>query len=445
MSSARKNPWKKTKTSEGIKYKYDFQDKNWGIKRIKRTFNTAEEASTFHQNLMKNAMSISRGDKPERSFGEALIEYLTLIEAEGKLALSSDESDLLTLRWPFYYNGRWHRLEELPMNDREGGIIWGIGRYKQDLEKVIRRSYIKKGIYHLRREKDLMQWYLQPNPADDLQPKPRTSVSCPTTLARLERAKGRGPFSSDTLRRRLSLVKTILTTAWKDWRWLDQDLGALIQLDKPSKARISFLVQTQYDALLNVADEYFSYLIRAAKNIGWRQQNIIGLTWDRVHFPEYNTDGQGQTTKTPGYLRIDKFNKSTKDFDPRDRKQRRIRTKNQDDLDTVMTEEIETLLREMLLKKHLNSSVVFHRGVGNYWRDFRRRWTTAKKRAGIPSKFRWHDLRHTWATDRINEGVPKHIIMEEQGWKDPDMVDRYAHIQREARYNALETVKKKAG
>ncbi len=102
-----------------------------------------------------------------------------------------------------------------------------------------------------------------------------------------------------------------------------------------------------------------------------------------------------------------------------------------------MTQEIEILLFQLQQDRHPTSNVVFHDGDGDYWRDFRKRWTTAKKKAGIPENFRWHDLRHTWATERINEGVPDHIIMEEQGWKDRDMVKRYGHIQREARYAAL--------
>ena len=445
MSSSRKKPWKKVKTEQGIKYKYDFQDMTWGISRVRQTFNTVEECQAYHDSILKNAMSIRKGEKTERSFGEGIIEYLTLIEADGKLSISTDECELMTLRWPFPYNGQWYRLEELPMNDREGGIIWGVKKYRQDLDQVVRRSYINKSIYHLRREGRELKWYEQPSPAENITPRPRTLVTCPVTLRKLERAKGRGPFAKDTFRRRLSLVKTILTTAWHDWRWLDQDLGALIKLDKPNKARISFLNQEQYNRLLSVSDEYFSYLIRAAKNIGWRHQNTLGLTWDRVHFPEYTTNKDGQRVKAPGYLRIDKFDKSSPDFNPRDRTQRRTRTKNKEDLDTIMTEEIEQLLRTLWNRKHPSSDVVFHQGDGCYWGDFRKRWATAKKRADIPSDFRWHDLRHTWATDRINEGIPKHIIMEEQGWKDIEMVDRYAHLQREARYTALKAKNKKAG
>lgn len=437
MMTSRKKPWKKVKTNTGIKFKYDFQDLNWGITRTKRTFNSAREAEAYHEALLKNAMSITKNEKPERSYGEALIEYIEQIENEGKLSLETDKVDLMTLRWPFQYQGSFYRLEELPINDQEMGVVWGIKKYLLDLSSVVRRSYINKSIYHLRREAGSLTWYEQPSPADNSSPKSRVQVTCPATLRKLEKAKGRGAFSSDTIRRRVSLLKTILSTAWHDWRWLDQDLGALIKLGKSGSGRIAFLTSEKFSSLLNVVDTRFSYLIRGAKAIGWRKANLIGLTWDRVIFPEYINDNEGNRIKIPGYLRIDAFNKDDKDFNPADITQRRNRTKNKDALETIMTAEIETLLRELMSNRNADNNIVFQNDDGKHWTDFRKRWTTAKKLAGIPEAFRWHDLRHTWATERINEGVPDHIIMEEQGWKDPEMVRRYAHIQREARYAAL--------
>ncbi len=438
MNKSRRKPWKKVKTPSGIKIKYDFVDQTWGIERTRQTFNTVKEAEAFHEALLKNAMSITKNEKPERSFGEALIEYIEQIENEGKLSAETDKTDLMTLRWPFQYQGSFYRLEELPINDQEMGIIWGIKKYLLDLSSVIRRSYINKSIYHLRREGKNLTWYEQPSPADDNRPKPRTAVTCPAILRKLEKAKGRGAFSNDTLRRRVSLLKTILHTAWHDWRWLDQDLGALVKLGKASKGRIAFLKSEQFEKLLKVSDQHFGYFLRGAKAIGWRKANLTGLTWDRVIFPEYTNDQQGNRIKIPGYLRIDAFSKNDKDFNPADITQRRNRTKNKDALETIMTPEIETLLRELWSNRNTDNNIVFQNPEGKHWKDFRKRWTTAKKRADIPDDFRWHDLRHTWATDRINEGVPDHIIMEEQGWKDPEMVKRYAHIQREARYAALQ-------
>lgn len=437
MKASRKKPWKTVRTKQGLKVKYDFQDLTWGINRTRATFNTVEEAQAYHEALLKNAMTIAKGEQPERTFGEAMIEYLEQIESEGKLSLLSDKSDLMTLRWPFNYQGKWFRLEELVLNDQEMGIVWGIKKYLLDLSLVVRRSYINKKIYHLRRENQQLIWFEQPSPADDSRPKNRTKVIEPSILKKLEACKGRGAFSKDTLRRRVSVAKTILHTAWHDWRWFNQDLAALIKLDKPGKGRIAFLTADQFETLVTETDKWFSFLIRGGKAIGWRRSNLIGLTWDRVVFPQYLKDEQGNSIKIPGYLRIEAFEKDSGEFDPADLTQRRTRTKNKDALETIMSQEIEILLYQLQQDRVKGSNVVFHDGDGDYWKDFRKRWVTAKKKAGIPEDFRWHDLRHTWATERINEGVPDHIIMEEQGWKDRDMVKRYAHIQREARYAAL--------
>ena len=147
MKSARKKPWKQTKTKQGVKFKYDFQDLNWNITRKKKTFNTAEEAQAFHDALLKNAMSIAKGEQIERTFGDAMVEYIQQINMDGKLSLSLDITNLNTLRWPFEYQGKFYRLEELPLHDREFGIVWGIQKYKLDISQVIRRSYLHEKIY----------------------------------------------------------------------------------------------------------------------------------------------------------------------------------------------------------------------------------------------------------------------------------------------------------
>lgn len=54
-------------------------------------------------------------------------------------------------------------------------------------------------------------------------------------------------------------------------------------------------------------------------------------------------------------------------------------------------------------------------------------WRNAVKRAGL-TDFRFHDLRHTWATRHIQAGTPLHALMEMGGWKDIEMVRKYAHF-----------------
>jgi len=54
-------------------------------------------------------------------------------------------------------------------------------------------------------------------------------------------------------------------------------------------------------------------------------------------------------------------------------------------------------------------------------------WYKAKDRADIKS-FKWHDLRHTWASWHVQRGTSLPKLMELGGWKDYDMVLRYAHL-----------------
>jgi integrase len=45
--------------------------------------------------------------------------------------------------------------------------------------------------------------------------------------------------------------------------------------------------------------------------------------------------------------------------------------------------------------------------------------------------FRWHDLRHTFASWHAQNGTPVHVLQALGGWRDPAMVQRYAHLSME--------------
>ena len=438
MPKLKKYPWKAVKTPEGVKYKYDFQDANWGIKRIKRTFDSIDEARVFHDGLLRNAQLRHLGESPERLFGHAMIEYLTRVSIS-KNSYQTDLDETASLRWPFQYRNKWFWLEDLPMNSNEGGIVWGANLYFEDLRRVVKRSYINKSLYHLRDEGGRHTWFQQPTASNDIKPAYRKEVTDRKLIQQLNNSKGRGPFSNGTFIKRRNLIIGMLKKSYREWRWLDKDLSDLVASVGKGSSRIAFLSDDELKHLLDNVDEHFAYLIKGAALIGWRRSNLIGLTWDRIVWPQTNVKPDGSTVKIPGYLYVPEADQTS---DNKNLEARRIRTKNKKRLETVMTDKIETLLRELWTRRHENSDIVFHDGQGEYWGDFRRRWTTAKRRAGIPANFRWHDLRHTWATDMINQGTDKHIIMIQQGWNDVAMVDRYAHISHEARYTALQGGKK---
>ena len=359
MKSSRKKPWVRVRKPSGTgwHYKYDFQDKDWNIKRIKRTFNTAEECQGFHDALLAQAQKQAKGEKPSRYFGQALIRYLEETK-DSKLSHKGDKSNAIALRWPYLFEGKFYLLEDLPLDDSENGIVTGFKNYLNDLSKVVKRSYIRKSTYHLRNENGKKTWYEQPNPTDNSRPKPRVEVTNSLLIDKLNNSKGRGPFSNTTLHIRKTLLTTILRKAKKDWRWLDADLSDYISETEANPGIINFIVSSQLDELVNNTDEFFGYLIQGGAYIGWRQANLVGLTWDRVVWPQNVQDANGNSIHIPGYLYIPK-RKNLALIDRSDRTERYIRTKNGDALETIITDRVETLLRKLWDKKHPGSNVVF--------------------------------------------------------------------------------------
>ena len=439
MARRRTKPWKRVKTPRGIRIKYDYKDNVLGIKRTRATFNSPEEAQDFHDRLIENARKMARGEKPDRVFGEAMVEYLTM-ESPSKASHVDDLRHAAMLRCPFEYRSKFYRLDDLPLDDSEMGIVVGLELYFKDLRKVERRSYIGNELYQLRKDRGGSVWYHQPHPAEHELPPVRYPVTDPLLIKKLNTAKGRGPYKQDTLRARQALARVILSYVYRRRRWTTINLSDYIERIEPGKARTDALDPEQlYCLLTNSESQYgqpFTRLLKAAAWIGWRRSNLIGLTWDRVFWPREITDPiTGRIVHQPGYLIVHAAD--SENMDPFNLDQRRERTKNREALITTMTNRIESLLRECWADRAPESDVVFHDGKGKHWGDFRRRWNHLKQLTGIPARFRFHDLRHTWASEALAAGINDRTVMDEQGWKDRRMVDRYSHTRLQGRFEQM--------
>lgn len=414
---------KSWKWSEARKrFLYDHKDLRLNIPRHRRAFKTEEEAEHYHKELLRKYLGIGTEKSRCRLFGEALAEYLETISRKQR-SHADNLSNAAALRWPYLYKGTFYRLEELPLDDSEHGILIGLNRWLADQETVEKRCYINGEIYQLRND----QWFHQPITS---LPAARTLITNKTLLTQLNASTGRGSFSTDTLRIRQQLVASVLKAAYKNFRWTEKNLGDFIDRIDGHDGHQRKLSTEQLSELVDQArtryGELFALLIMGGARIGWRRSNLIGLTWNRVMWPEGNL---------PGFLFIPKTKGAS--FNPFDKAQRRERTKNGHELVTVMDDRIEQLLRRLYDLRDPDSAVVFHNGEGHYWGECRKRWNNTKKLANIDPAFRWHDLRHTWASELINAGVDQQAIMEQQGWKSTAMVARYGHKDLTTRAKAI--------
>lgn len=403
------------------KYQVDIQDKFRGVPRTKRTFPTRKEAEDWRDAVRRDATSRLLGHKRRRLFGEALARYLRE-ESPKKRTHHEDLLNAKVLRWPVWdhESRRWLRLEETPLDD----VPQVMSRLVADHKGVLRRAYIGHRIYHLRQKGDGSRaWYHQPDPARADRPEPRAEITDAALAQRLDGAPGRGPFNSGTLRIRQLLVTRVLRLAWEFWstpsdKWLDQDIAGKISLEAKAPESQRFLAYDQLLALVIAAPIGFDEAILGAAWIGWRRANILGraargsraatpgLEWANVVFPIV----KGTAIVQAGYLWMD-----------------RAETKNGKPLAQPLSDRVLQLLQ--LRWEQRVGRLVFHRGDGRGWTEFKNIWRTTKKRAGIDPRFRFHDLRHTYASEMIRNNVSIRHVQELLGHADISTTQMYAHLQ----------------
>lgn len=414
------------------KYQADYRNSRRGVGRVKRSFDTYKKAEDWLAAVHLEAHERFTGKRERHTFGEALARYLT-DESLRKESHQDDKYNAQALRCPIWDGRRWLYLEET--NLEETNPVMAIWLHEQ--YQVKRRRYLDQEIYLQRQDASgTLTWYWQPNPSEGERPRPRVPVKEKALLQRLDAPGGRGPYSRDTLRIRQVLVKHILGIAWRRWDWLGQDIGGKIELESPSAGREIFLTEIQLQALIEAAASarlpnkevdprapHFADAIRGAAMIGWRRSNTLQLDWSRVVFPVYAEDADGQRHLVQiGYIWVEGKE-----------------TKNKDFLAQPISDELlELLQRRWELRmtfdekteggKATHWNLVFHDGTGRPFGDFRRRWKTAKRVAGVDQAFRWHDLRHTWASHLAQRGVTDRHIQELGGWKDKKMVNRYSKL-----------------
>jgi integrase len=266
-----------------------------------------------------------------------------------------------------------------------------LDRYEtQSLSKNIRNAYNQK--IHLRWWKKQIGHLALADISPALIAEHRDKLSTGVTKRKTER-------SPATVNRYLATLSHALSTAVKEWGWLDDTPMRRVTKAKEPRGRVRFLSEDERPRLLDACKKshvlFLTHIVLVALSTGARKSEIMGLTWNDV-----NLD-RGLVT----FL-------DTKNGD--------IRTVPLVGLALDRMKELSTIQR-------IDTKLCFPRKDGKQPLDIRKAWSRAKADAELED-FNFHDLRHSCASYLAMNGATLAEIAEVLGHKTLQMVMRYAHL-----------------
>jgi len=208
------------------------------------------------------------------------------------------------------------------------------------------------------------------------------------------------PRSPTTVLRYMASLSTVLTTAVKDWAWLEDSPMKNITKPKAARGRVRFLSDDERERLLigckDSSNKLLYMCVILAISTGMRQAELFNLKWPDVDL--YN-----------GFLILHE-------------------TKNGERRRVPLSGLGLDLLREHGKIRRIDTDLLFP-GIKNPLTpiDLQTPWETARKRAQVED-FTWHDLRHCTASYLAMNGATMPEIAEVLGHKTMQMVKRYAHL-----------------
>jgi len=207
--------------------------------------------------------------------------------------------------------------------------------------------------------------------------------------------KGDG-VANATVNRELSCLRRMYNLAIKWGHARKNPLNDVEFLQEPP-GRDRFLSKEEIQKLINVASIYLRPVIITALSTGMRLNEILNLTWDRVHI----------SNVIDPYIELMITKNNKKRFIP---------------LNEVML----TLLKDL---KHTRngSEYVFLNSLGEKYHHITHVFQSTLTKAKI-TNFRFHDLRHTFASHFIMNSGDLMTLKEILGHSTLKMVERYAHL-----------------
>lgn len=178
-----------------------------------------------------------------------------------------------------------------------------------------------------------------------------------------------------------------------------------VKLFRERNQRLRYLTSDEEKRLLEECNDYLRPMVIMVLHTGMRKSEILNLKWDQIDF------GRGCVIVE--------------------------NTKNDEVRDIPMNVTLtDWMTNVMVLSK---GEYVFSRQEGEPPKSIRTAFENAVKRAELGG-FRFHDIRHAFASRLVMSGVDLLTVKELMGHKTISMTMRYAHLSKEHKQKAVETL-----
>jgi integrase len=166
---------------------------------------------------------------------------------------------------------------------------------------------------------------------------------------------------------------------------------------KEADARKGFFSHAQYLRVLDALPEPYKPVLTFGYLTGWRKNEILNLTWERVSLAE-------------GTVRLEAGE-----------------TKNEGARNLTLEPELQTLLEGLWSERDRKCPYVFQndgKKIGGNQGDFNKVWQNACKKAKVNGKL-FHDLRRTAVRNMVRAGISEKVAMTISGHKTRSVFERY--------------------
>lgn len=201
------------------------------------------------------------------------------------------------------------------------------------------------------------------------------------------------------INRSIAYLRAVVNAAYREYRWFPySSTPPLFRMLPGEQSRIRYITPEEFERLVQYLPVTHGRAARLAVATGMRRSNVLGLRWDQVDMENRVAHIEGVLMKNGQPLVI---------------------PLNDAAMSVIALQQNST--------PWVFPSPTHHKPIGPIVHAL---WVRACEKAGI-SDFHWHDLRHTFASWLRQSGAELDVIQQLGGWKNSDMVQRYAHLSLE--------------